>query len=103
MRGISCMNVEYLISACTDPYRNLALEQWLMGCADEETAILFLWQNDQTIVVGRNQAVDRECRVEEFVHSGGKLARRRSGGGTVFHDLGNQNYSLICPEKALKG
>ena len=49
------MIYKYVVTDCTDPYRNLAAEQELMKYAAADTAILFLWQNENTIVVGRNQ------------------------------------------------
>lgn len=93
------MNCEYLLADCTDPYRNLAVEQCLMKQVKRQTYILFLWQNDHTIVVGRNQNPYRECKVQQFLKTGGKIARRRSGGGAVYHDLGNLNFSILCYEK----
>ena len=92
------MIYKYVVTDCTDPYRNLAAEQELMKYAAADTAILFLWQNENTIVVGRNQDVGAECRAEEFEANHGRVARRRSGGGAVFHDLGNLNFSIICYE-----
>lgn len=90
------MQFRYLIAQTSDPYRNLAVEQSLMELAEPGMIILFLWQNDNTIVVGRNQDVDSECRKELFIREGGRIARRRSGGGAVYHDMGNLNYSFIC-------
>ena len=78
------------------PYRNLAIEQKLMDHVPDETVILFLWQNHDTIVIGRNQDVNTECRADEFLKDGGQIARRMSGGGAVYHDRGNVNYSIIC-------
>ncbi len=90
------MQFKYLVSKLTDPYFNLATEQALMDFASPGIMILFLWQNDNTIVVGRNQDINSECRAELFIKEGGLIARRRSGGGAVFHDIGNLNYSFIC-------
>ncbi len=86
---------EYIISKCVDPFRNLATEQILMRHADDR-CFLFLWQNENTIVVGRNQNIESECKVDEFLRQGGRIARRKSGGGAVYHDLGNLNFSVIC-------
>lgn len=89
------MKYRYVQSYSTSPYYNLAMEQMLSGEVRSGEAVLFLWQNDNTIVVGRNQDVESECRLEEFLADGGRIARRHSGGGAVYHDLGNLNYSLL--------
>lgn len=90
------MQFKYVITNETNPYRNLATEQELMRHTVAGMAILFLWQNDNTIVVGRNQDVASECKTEAFLGDGGLIARRRSGGGAVYHDMGNLNFSILC-------
>lgn len=87
-----------LIARGTNPYRNLAIEKHLMDTLPEDTAILYLWQNQHTIVIGRNQNPWYECKVEEFLESGGQIARRLSGGGAVYQDGGNLNFTLILPK-----
>lgn len=89
------MKYKYIISSNTNPYKNLAYEQYLLKQVENEFAIIYLWQNNDTIVVGRNQNIYNECLVDEFKQSGGYIARRKSGGGAVYHDLGNLNFSII--------
>lgn len=92
------MKYRYVQSDSYNPYWNLAYEQSLFLMAGPDTVVLFLWQNNHTIVAGRNQDIYSECRVEEFEANGGTIARRKSGGGAVYHDLGNLNFSIICRE-----
>ena len=88
------------LSTSHDPYVNLAAEEWFFHHREPEHAVLFFCRNLPTVIIGRNQNPWRECDVEALPSLGVRLARRMSGGGTVYHDLGNLNFSFILPRTA---
>ncbi|XP_062566215.1 lipoyltransferase 1, mitochondrial-like [Saccostrea cucullata] len=87
---------QVFVSTSDDIYTNLALEEWFYEKADlNKKSILLMWQNKPAVVIGRHQNPWLECNVPKLRESGIKLARRISGGGCVYHDLGNLNCSFL--------
>jgi len=92
------LKLKYYISKTNDPYFNLATEEYLTFSAKCDEVILFLWQNSNTVVVGRNQNAWRECNISLMDKDNVRLVRRMSGGGAVYHDIGNLNFTF-CAKK----
>ena len=80
-----------------NPHRNLALEALLTESMPAGEAGLMLWQNDNAVIIGAGQNAWRECDIAAMERDHVALARRPSGGGAVFHDLGNLNFSFFLP------
>ena len=87
--------MRYVISPSTDPYFNLALEQHLFDTVGRTESLFLLWHNDNTIVVGRHQNTAEEINADFVREHGVRVVRRLSGGGAVYHDLGNLNFTFI--------
>ncbi|VBB78253.1 Putative Lipoate-protein ligase A [Podospora comata] len=92
-------------SSSANPYLNLSIEHHLLEKSDPDSTILFLYTNDPCVVIGRNQNPWTEVNLPQLSQTRIKfgqlkhhLVRRRSGGGTVVHDHGNANWSVICPK-----
>jgi lipoate-protein ligase A len=90
------------ISRSLDPYLNLSIEHYLLQKTPADSTVLFLYTNRPSIIIGRNQNpwVEVNLRLLREEKPEIQIVRRRSGGGTVFHDEGNVNYSVICPTPA---
>lgn len=85
--------MRYLYNSQTDPAFNLAAEEWLLRHGNED--IFMLWRNEPSIIVGRNQNTLAEINEEYVREHSLPVIRRLTGGGAVFHDLGNVNFTFI--------
>ena len=92
------MKLRILKSAITNPWFNLATEDWIFNTLDPDSHTLFLWRNSETVVIGRSQNPWVECKTDKMEADDVFLARRQSGGGAVFHDLGNTNFTFLSPK-----
>ncbi len=93
------MKVRVHISRSYNPFYNLAREQQLFSELAEDRVLLYLWQNKSSVVVGHNQNPWLETRPQLLKKEGADLVRRPSGGGAVYHDSGNLNFSFLSPDK----
>lgn len=91
------MKLSLIISNQTNPYLNVAVENYLVSLDRPDTITLYLWKNHRTVVIGQNQNPFAECNVDLLQAEGGYVMRRRTGGGAVYHDNGNINFSFIVP------
>lgn len=89
-------DLSFIVSSQTEPYWNIAVENFLVEHADSVT--LYLWRNRRTVVIGQNQNPFSEVNVEALEADGGFLMRRKTGGGAVYHDDGNLNFSFVVPK-----
>lgn len=101
--------VQIYLSKSTDPFLNLSVEHRLLQITPPDSTVLALYVNSPSIIFGRNQNpwqqinLNRLAQIARNPSAAGwkdspiQLIRRRSGGGAVFHDVGNVNFSVICP------
>ncbi|NLJ58366.1 MAG: lipoate--protein ligase [Tissierellia bacterium] len=86
--------MKYIVSTNDDVYFNLALEEYIFNNL-KDNSYFMLWKNHDSIVLGKHQNVFEEINIKAIEKDNIKVARRITGGGTVFHDRGNLNYSFI--------
>ena len=99
MHNTLTMKLQALISPQYNPFLTRAVEQYFTDNQEEDTVTMYLWKNQQTVVIGYNQNPYSECNVQLLLDEGGHLMRRGTGGGAVYHDLGNINFSFVADKK----
>lgn len=92
------MKLKFVRSTQHQAHLNLAIEQALMKACPPDTLIFYLWQNAHTVVIGKHQHAPSEIHMENALNDGVTIARRGSGGGAVYHDLGNLNFTFIAQD-----
>lgn len=92
----------YLESESRNPYFNLAMEEYVFEKMDKAEQYFMLWQNENTIVVGKNQNVAEEINQQFVDENDINVVRRLSGGGAVYHDSGNLNYTFIVDQQDIQ-
>jgi len=83
-------------SSSVDGWENLAVDEWLLDHVSPQDLVLYFYQNENAVVIGKNQNPWVECDREAMERDGVQLVRRISGGGAVYHDLGNLNFSFLA-------
>lgn len=95
------MNMRNLwyVSPSEDGWQNLAMDEWFLDNLGPEDLLLYFYVNQNDIIIGKNQNPWRECDLQAMERDGVRLVRRVTGGGAVYHDRGNLNFSFIAGEK----
>ena len=87
--------MRYIKNPSTNPYYNMAFDEYCLESLPMDEPVFYLWQNRPAVIVGFNQEVNTEVNLDYLKENGLDLVRRVTGGGAVFHDLGNLNYTIV--------
>ena len=87
--------MRYIKNPSTNPYYNMAFDEYCLESLPIDEPVFYLWQNRPAVIVGFNQEVNTEVNLDFLKENGIDLVRRVTGGGAVFHDLGNLNYTIV--------
>lgn len=94
--------MRYLKNLHTDPYYNMAFDEYCLESLPIDEPVFYLWKNRPAVIVGFNQEVNTEVNLEYLKQNGIALVRRVTGGGAVYHDLGNLNYTIVGKSEDLE-
>ena len=87
--------MRYLVNDCTDACRNMAFDEYVLERLPLDEPVFYLWRNAPSVIIGLNQSAYAEVNLPYLESRGIALARRVTGGGAVYHDLQNLNYSIV--------
>lgn len=87
--------MRYIKNPNTDPYFNMAFDEYCLNSLTIDEPVFYLWQNRPSVIIGFNQEVNTEVNLEYLRQNDISLVRRVTGGGAVYHDLGNLNYTIV--------
>ena len=87
--------MKFLRNTSTDPHFNMSFDEYCLQRLPSDDCVFYLWQNRPSVIIGHNQDARREVNLEYLQEHGIALARRVTGGGAVYHDLQNLNYSIV--------
>lgn len=94
--------MKYLLNPSTDPHWNMAFDEFTLEGLSLDEPHFFLWQNAPAVIIGLNQSAHAEVNLPYLKANGIVLARRVTGGGAVYHDLGNLNYTIVGPSRLME-
>ena len=94
--------MRYLRNPNTNPYYNMAFDEYCLETLPLDEPVFYLWQNRPSVIIGYNQEVNTEVNLDFLKANDISLVRRVTGGGAVYHDLGNLNYTIVGPSEDLE-
>lgn len=93
--------MRYLVNNCTDACRNMAFDEFVLENLPLDEPVFYLWRNAPSVIIGLNQSAYAEVNLPYLESKGIALARRVTGGGAVYHDLQNLNYTIVGKSRDL--
>ena len=95
--------MKWIDDPSTDPYWNMAVDEWCLEGLEADETVFRLWRNEPSVIIGITQNPATEVNLDYIREHGIRLVRRSTGGGAVYHDLQNLNYSFAGPAEQMDG